>query len=167
MGDVRFFGILDETGLPLGFYPSDIWPDDSRPADCIELSLDQYSALLDNYGARLVAGEVVYPPPAPPLTPEQQLALLPPVSRVQMLAALVDFEIITEAEAVGWLGGDLPAVVQAAIDSLPEGARLVATLRAKAQTPVDPSDPLVAALAASKDMGIEALILLFGHAAGL
>lgn len=160
------FAIFDADGRPTGFYSRDINP--VIPRDAIQITDAQWQEFIDNNGLRMWDGErVTKLPPPPPLTPEQQLALLPPVSRVQMLAALVDFEIITEAEAVGWLGGDLPAVVQAAIDGLPEGARLVAILRAKAQTPVDPSDPLVAALAASKDMGPEALVLLFQHAAAL
>lgn len=117
--------------------------------------------------ADLSAIELEDPSARPEDTPEQVLASLPSVSRPQMLAALVDFEIITEAEAVGWIGGTLPAVVDQAIGQLPASQQLVARLRAVAQTPVDPSDPLVAALAASKEMGTEAIVILFDYAAGL
>lgn len=131
-------------------YPQDGSQDHLIPEEAVLLSQEDVERILN-----------------PPKTPEQALASILPVSRPQMLAALVDFEIITQAEAVGWIGGTLPEVVQDAIDALPASQQLVAKLRAVAQTPVDPSDPLVSTLAASKEMGTEAIIILFDYAAGL
>lgn len=103
----------------------------------------------------------------PPLTPEQVLAGMPPVSHAQIIAALILSEIITEAEGVAWISGTLPAAVEAMIATLPADQRVIARLRAIRPTSVVPTDPLVAALAAAQGQGVEDLIALFQTAAAL
>lgn len=107
------------------------------------------------------------PEPPPPPTPEEQLAALPPVSHAQIIAALIDADILTEAEGVDWITGTLPASVEAMIAALPAGQRTIARLRAIRPSSVVPTDPLVAALAASEGKSIEDLIAIFTAAAAL
>lgn len=101
------------------------------------------------------------------LTPEEQLATLPPVSHAQIIAALISAGILTEAEGVDWITGTLPASVEAMIAALPAEQRTIARLRAIRPTSVVPTDPLVGALAASEGKSIEDLIAIFTAAAAL
>lgn len=101
------------------------------------------------------------------LTPEEQLAALSPVSHAQIIAALIGVDILTEAEGVDWITGTLPASVEAMIAALPAEQRIIARLRAIRPSSVVPTDPLVAALAASEGKSIEDLIAIFTAAAAL
>jgi hypothetical protein len=69
---------FNEAGLPLGFWPDDIFPDaedDARhpaiPANAVRITRQQWQAFLNNNGARRWEdGHVVpYEPPAPPEPP--------------------------------------------------------------------------------------------------
>lgn len=42
---VRYFAKLDEDGVPIGFYPSDIWP--VPPVDTIEITKEQWREFLN------------------------------------------------------------------------------------------------------------------------
>lgn len=99
------------------------------------------------------------------ITAEQKalvtLSSLPAVSHPQIIAALIVAEIITEAEGVDWIKGTLPSEVEAAIASLPVEQRTIATLRAIRPSSVEPSDPLVAALADAKDKSEAEMVALF------
>lgn len=101
----------------------------------------------------------------PELSPEDRFKSYPPVSRAQMLAALVDFEIIEEAEAISWVLGVLPDAVNNVISNMPTNQQLTAKLQALLPTDVHTDNKLVRALAQEKGMGLEALIMLFEHAA--
>lgn len=75
----KHFVMIDVSGNPLGFYPSDIWP--TPPAGAVEITEDQYRQWLDGQGAnpcqryQLVAGALVaYSPPPASLTLEQKYA---------------------------------------------------------------------------------------------
>lgn len=101
------------------------------------------------------------------LTPEERLASLTPVSHAQIIAALIGAGILTEAEGVDWITGTLPASVEAMIAALPAEQRTIARLRAIRPSSVVPTDPLVAALAASEGKSIEDLIDIFTAAAAI
>lgn len=56
---IHYFGTFDGDGNPTGFYPSDVWSDETRPAEAIEITEVQYLVLLKDENARWVNGEVV------------------------------------------------------------------------------------------------------------
>lgn len=107
------------------------------------------------------------PQGVPELSPEDQLSALPSVSLSQMIAALVVWNILTEAEGEAWILGTLPEDVLTVISSLPPEVQFVAKLRAIRPSEVSPSDILVPALAAMKGKTTEDLIEIFRLAATL
>jgi hypothetical protein len=117
--------------------------------------------------ALLAAGGVVVQPYVAPLP------LAPPVpqsvSRQQMMSALMLAGLITEAE---WLAcyqsGTLPALVQAAIDTLPDAAsKLVAKVKWVEFAEAHRTDAMVALLAAQAGLTEAQIDDLFRNAAAL
>lgn len=99
----------------------------------------------------------------PPLTLES----LPPVSIAQIRSALILRGVITREEGRLWAAGVLPESLQVVIDTLPEVQQVVAEQRALTSSIVEPTDPIVGALAVSQGMTLEDLIDLFQFAHGL
>lgn len=99
--------------------------------------------------------------------PAALLADQSPVSHAQMAAALAMTGIISDAEAIGWINGTLPAKITAAIATLPEEQRLIATLRALRPTIVEPTDSIVAMLAEEEVKTEAEMVALFQLAASL
>jgi hypothetical protein len=46
----RYFATFNEDGYPTGFYPDDVWPEDKRPAEAIEISAEQQRLFQTNMG---------------------------------------------------------------------------------------------------------------------
>jgi hypothetical protein len=74
---------FDEVGLPLGFWPDDIFPDgddgerhSAIPVDAIKITRQQWQAFLNNNGARRWEDGHVVPFEPPPL-PEAPVVLYP------------------------------------------------------------------------------------------
>ncbi len=63
---VRIFAIFDESGLPKGFYPTDVWP--NTPAGAVEISHDDWLEFLDYQGQRRWDGKQVVEYSAPPVS---------------------------------------------------------------------------------------------------
>lgn len=165
MEKVRYFGMFDAEGYPVAFYPSDIHP--VPPDGSVEISQEQWAALLVSQGNLTFVNGKLTDTPLPPPAPEKILASLPSVSHAQIITALIMSEIITEAEGVAWITGTLPAAVEAMIATLPADQRVIARLRAIRPSSVVPTDPLVAALTAAQGQGVADLIALFQTAAAL
>jgi hypothetical protein len=56
--EFHVFALFDKDGYPIGFYPSDIWPE--PPKGSVEISIAQWREFLDNQGYRkYVDGNVV------------------------------------------------------------------------------------------------------------
>jgi hypothetical protein len=79
----------------------------------------------------------------------------------QLLIGLVAEAWITEAEGEAWLTGTLPAPVLALIDTLPQGARFPAKVRAFSPSEVIRHDPLVEMLGAAQGKTPEELDTFF------
>jgi hypothetical protein len=45
---MRYFGMFDQDGYPLGFYPDDVWPD--PPDGAVEITEGQWLAMLNRPG---------------------------------------------------------------------------------------------------------------------
>jgi hypothetical protein len=99
-------------------------------------------------------GEVFSAPAAP--TAEEIAARLPPVSFSQILAGLVETEMISEVEGEAWLAGTgLPADVLAVIDTLPTGQQFRTRGKALRMSAAYRLDPLVVALGQARGMTTE------------
>lgn len=64
---IKYFAKFDDTGAPIGFFPSDIWP--TPPEGAVEITQEQWAQFLNGQGSgtplRLVNGQmlpVVLPP---------------------------------------------------------------------------------------------------------
>lgn len=58
MDEISYFATFDADGYPVGFYPSDMWPE--PPDGAVEISKAQWQEFMDNPGYRkYVDGEVV------------------------------------------------------------------------------------------------------------
>lgn len=108
-------------------------------------------------------GEVFTAPPERTTT----LADLPPVSLAQIVAVLVAEDVVSVADGFGWIAGTLPQQVVDIIETLPEEQRLYASLRAARPTEVNPSDPLISALAQGMGFSDEDVVAWFSRAAVL
>lgn len=129
------------------------------PSTCAAWDDNSYELFMELAAELGPYDDVAVQPP-----PEEVLRLLPAVSHAQIVAILIEREIITMDEGVGWLTGTLPAAVAAVIAQLPAEHQTIATLRAIRPTLVYPTDMLVAALAASKGIATEGLIEIFTRA---
>lgn len=103
-----------------------------------------------------VSGAWVHNPPDPEVVAaarREELSL----SFSQLLIGLVELGFITEAEGEAWLSGAaLPAEVEALVVSLPVGERFRARARMLRMSVALRTDPLVAALAASREPAMSA-----------
>lgn len=160
---------IDNEGAIVGFYDSEIGvppPDAVDFGSLVEVSHEERSLWIEHPEMRWVDGGLIdYTPPPP--TDAERLAALPPVSHAQIIAALIDAEILTEAEGTAWITGTLPAAVEAMIATLPAEQRTIARLRAIRPSEVVPTDPLVTALALAQGKDEADLIDLFTMAASL
>ena len=48
--ETKIFATFDQDGYPSGFYPEDVWPENQRPADAVEITADQYDLFMRNQG---------------------------------------------------------------------------------------------------------------------
>jgi hypothetical protein len=56
MDEIRYFGLFDKDGWPVGFFPSDIWPE--PPKGAVEITEDQWRELLLT-NRKFVDGKVI------------------------------------------------------------------------------------------------------------
>ena len=93
---------------------------------------------------------------APEPNPDADRAVLPPLSRRQVFIGLVATGLITEAEALA-SGTAMPALVEAAIMTLPKDAQSPARLTFAMFVEARRMDPIVALLGAAAGMDDAAL----------
>lgn len=87
---------FDDSGLPVGFYPDDIWPE-GYPDDAVEISEDHYQEFMQFGGFRRWDGSmpVPYEPPQPEPDPQPEksftflefMDLFTPPERIALVGA--------------------------------------------------------------------------------
>ena len=130
------------------------------PLDAIEITEDYHSELMSGQsrGQVIEADKNGVPQlvtPAGPTLEEARVAL-PPLSRRQVFIGLMASKLITEAEALA-SGTAMPAMVEAAIKTLPKDSQSPARLTFAMFVEARRMDPIVALLGAAAGMDDAAL----------
>lgn len=126
------------------------------------------SVMLDGVLVEVGAGDPRLPVPAPPPTPEQIRAAMPPVTRMQFAIALARFGVISGAEAKAFGPGNaLPSVAVAAIQNSPlsEADKLEAEIKALSAETIRRTNPLITMMQAATVLTDEQADNLFATAA--